>query len=277
MAISLAKGVLSIMRRIFFVFVLPLLIISVLTFPSKGAVKALFFNPLTINHVEVSQGVTSRLQLRQGAALLNLATVVDANAFSLPETYGSVFNQNSSRLIINKSGQPALFHLAQLSQQIQYQETLADLFPQPIGSWQWAAKQPDTLFILANSESANQIYTLDTGSGDYKLLKDFSDLLPAGNTGSMSKSSIDDDHFAFSWRSSESASWQFVVIWDRIADQTYFFDFNAEGSKNFHEAYLDKSGKSLIVGGESFLLWRYISTPVICRADWQRPGKPCPL
>ncbi len=77
----------------------------------------------------------------------------------------------------------------------------------------------------------------------------------------MTKSWVDDNHFAFTWRPSGSSAWSTVVVWDRTLDKTYLFDIAdpTNGVTGFQEAHLDKSGESLIVSGDQTLLWRFAS------------------
>src|ERR1051325_3925028 len=229
------------------------LLFSVLFFSPDVIANGLFFSQSAMGTGFVfEKGQHPHLHLQPGVPPLELFDKENGKQLSIPKIYGSVFNRNSTCLIVDVESQPTIFTFDALKREFQKGGSLQSLFPHPLDSWQWSAQEPQSLFLLSSSDTANQLYTVDVKSGSAILLKDFAEVLPKGHAASLSKSGIDDDHFAFSWRRSESDPWQFIVIWDRGQDRTYFFDLQNKdsGMGDDQEAYLDRSGKGLVLSGD---------------------------
>ena len=131
----------------------------------------------------------------------------------------SSFNLDSSRFILTLDGVANLYAFDASSLRIQKIGPLFNAAALRSDSWHWSAKEAGTIIGLESTDSP-RIYAYDTRSGNRTVLKDFSGVLPGGEALQLSKSRVDDSHFAFSWRESGSAV-RSVVVWERETDNIY--------------------------------------------------------
>jgi hypothetical protein len=173
---------------------------------------------------------------------------------------GSSFNLDSSRFIVTLDGTPMLYAIDPSSLEIHKQGMLFGSSAVQVQGLHWSAVDAGTIMGLESADSA-VIFSYDTRTGSKTVLKDFSSSLGKGEAHQLSKSSSDDNHFAFSW-SERGSSPSLVVVWDRAADSTFIFYVNDPigGVTGFTEAYLDRAGEALIVNGETTRAWRYRTT-----------------
>lgn len=177
---------------------------------------------------------------------------------------GSSFNLDSSRFIVNLDGTAMLYSMEPSTLEVHKQGPIFGTTFQSSAvqadSLHWSATEANTIIGLESADSA-RIFGYDTLSGAKMLLKDFSASLGTGEAQHLSKSSVDDNHFAFIWRESGSNP-SLVVVWDRAADSTFLFYLNdpVGGVSGFTEAHLDRAGEALIIKGDTTRVWRYRTT-----------------
>ena len=197
---------------------------------------------------------------KSGSRVLRVTDPRDGQATVASRVNGSSFNLDSSRFIVNVDGAPVLYSMEPSSLEIRKQGQLFGLSTAVADSLHWSAIDAGTIIGLESAGSA-RIFAYDTSSGTKTPLKDFSNSLGNGEAAQLSKSWVDDNHFAFIWHEAGSSP-NLVVVWDRAADSTFVFYLNDpfSGVPGFTEAHLDRAGEALIVNGDTTRVWRYRTT-----------------
>ncbi len=171
----------------------------------------------------------------------------------------SSFNLDATRFFVSLDGTPTLYNFEPEDLRFQKEGPLFGDIPIQFDGSTWSARDRNTLIGLADSSSAARIYSYNTRTRDYVLLKDFSDELPAGEARKLTKSAVDDNHFAFIWRESGQAPWRYVVAWDRASDHTYRLEAAdpVSGISGLDDVRLDRSGSKVVVTGDGKRVWDY--------------------
>ncbi|HEX8185796.1 MAG TPA: fibronectin type III domain-containing protein, partial [Blastocatellia bacterium] len=195
---------------------------------------------------------------------MKIARVTDSRdgaSASISRFGSSSFNADSTRFFVSLDGVITCYRLDPSRLETHKQEQLFNLATIDAGSAQWSASDPEMIIGLETDTARIQAYDLRARS--LSLIKEFTGILPEGEARNLSKSSNDDNRFAFTWREPGARAWHYVVVWDRASDNTYLFDITdpASGVTGFNEAHLDKSGEALIVSGDVDRVWRYRNHP----------------
>jgi hypothetical protein len=196
-----------------------------------------------------------------GLGIVRVTDYQDALRASAPSSPG--FNSDSTRFFVVLDSVATLYSFDPSSLKIQKQGPLFDRATLQADGAQWSAVEPGAVIGLDDSGGAIRIEAYDVESGGLTLIKDFSNVLAKGEARGLSKSWADDNRFSFAYREAGSASWRYVIVWDRVADSLHWFDIEDEatGVAGFTGAKLDRRGEALVVNGDQTRVWRYMSQP----------------
>jgi len=227
----------------------------------QSAFARISAQPIAAAHVsdsKLSEAGSVFIDSKSGSKIVRVTDKRDGQA-TLASS-GSSFNLDSSRFIVNLDGTPMLYAIEPTSLEIHKQGMLFGTSAVQAEGLHWSAVDASTIIGLESADSAI-IFSYDTRSGSRTVLKDFSGSLGNGVAHQLTKSAMDDNHFAFSW-GERGSNPSLVVVWDRAADSTFVFYLNDPfgGVSGFSEAHLDRAGEALIVNGETTRVWRYRTT-----------------
>ena len=185
-----------------------------------------------------------------GARIVRVTDRRDGASALVPDAGGSSFNLDSTRFVVDLDGTPTLYSFEPRELKFQKEGPLFADPPVRFESFLWSATERDTVLALANSNNNNaSIYSFNTRTGTYTLLRDFSGILPEGRAHKLSKSPVDDGLFAFALHTSPAVS--YVAAWNRNSDRAFAIDMGNPGSAlpDFDLASVDRSGWSVIRTG----------------------------
>ncbi|MHC4179419.1 MAG: hypothetical protein ACYSWU_18050 [Planctomycetota bacterium] len=179
-----------------------------------------------------------------GTTIMRLTDAADGKSCHHSYSYYPSFNKNNTRLFVCCDGRPALYRFDPHGFKVLGKEPLfAGKLPsghQP--RWEdaiWSDRDADVLFC----HEGLRLWSYHVGSDTYRLVKDFSGLLPPGHLAQMSKS-LDDDVFACS---RQDPRWRVVgfLVWRRGEDKIVLQDdLPPEG---LDEVQIDKTGRYLVI------------------------------
>src|SRR5262245_6369691 len=155
--------------------------------------------------------------------ILRVTSRNDAAKALVPDPSIQSVNLDATRFYIDLDGVLTLysFDLATLSFHKQgrlFPETQMDLVDPS-----WSAVNPDLLYGL-DSAGLPKIWAYNVKTRSLTVARDFSAQFSTGETGKLSKSRRDDDHFSFAWRESKESDWRYVTAWNRVSDSVFMFD-----------------------------------------------------
>ena len=182
-----------------------------------------------------------------GSSIVRVTDRRDGASALVPDAGGSSFNLDSTRFIVDLDGTPTLYSFDPGHLEFQKEGPLFANAPVQFESFLWSAAQRDTVLGLANSPDNNStVYSYNTRTRTYTLLRDVSGLTTEGEAQNLSKSPMGDDQFGFILRRSSyaaSPSSSAHASFDSFADLSSVLD-----SRHGISAAITSTGRYVYLG-----------------------------
>ncbi len=177
-----------------------------------------------------------------GTQIMRVTDAADGSGFGTAYSYWSVFNSNSTRLLVQSvSGGAILYQFDPVSFTLGSKRP----WPSPPGTGftsaedaVWSANDPDLLFVHQGAA----FYAFNASSGSYSLLGYLNSQFPSGSYFWQMSVSRDDDVFAFTVRNPDASVGGYAV-WRRSTNTIIY----SVRTSALDEVQIDKTGQYLVV------------------------------
>jgi hypothetical protein len=133
------------MKRFIQAALFAVIILSAIVFQARVAAQETTPNYHFGQTSPVAGGAKKRLHLQSGAQIVQVTNAGEANSAAVSHLYGSSFNANSTRFIIDINGQPTQYRFNQIGMGFQQEGLIFDNAQGQASSWQWSAVDSDML------------------------------------------------------------------------------------------------------------------------------------